>query len=100
MTQSNSTRTSSEPSGKFSSPEEVVEARHLSRRRTAGPCCSSGATSWDARGKHGDVHTKPDLATRLARALSFLDTETGEHEVTHNQGLYTSVRDAGKDQER
>jgi hypothetical protein len=98
MTQSSSTRTSSEPSGKFSSPEEVVEARHLSpdERRSL---LQHWRDQVDARGKHGDVH-EADLTIRLARALSFLDTETGEHEVTHNQGLYTSVRDAGKDQER
>jgi hypothetical protein len=98
MTQSSSTRTSSDPSGKFSSPEEVVEARHLpyEERRSL---LQQWRDQLDARGKHGEVH-ETDLATRLARALSFLDTETGEHKVTHNQGLYTSVRDAGKDQDR
>ena len=33
------------------------------------------------------------LATRFARALSFLDTETGGHPVTHNQGFYTAIGD-------
>lgn len=39
----------------------------------------------------------PDLATRLFRALSFLDTETGRHEVAHDQGFYTSIGDIGRD---
>lgn len=95
MTQNSSIRTAGETSGKFSSPEEVVEARHLSHdeRRSL---LQQWRDQLDAGGKHGDP-PETDLATRLARALSFLDTETGEHEVTHNQGLYTSVSDAGKD---
>jgi hypothetical protein len=39
----------------------------------------------------------PDLATRIGRALAMLDTETGAHEVDHDQGFYTSVSDIGKE---
>ena len=40
----------------------------------------------------------PSLATRLTRALAFLDTETGGHQVTHDQGFYTAIGDIGRDQ--
>ena len=38
----------------------------------------------------------PDLATRIGRALGMLDTETGSHEASHDQGFYTSIADIGK----
>jgi hypothetical protein len=39
-----------------------------------------------------------NLATRLFRALSFLDTESGTRKTTHDQGFYTSIGDIGQDE--
>ena len=43
---------------------------------------------------------EPSLATRLTRALAFLDTETGNQKVTHDQGFYTSIGDIAKEPEK
>lgn len=88
----------SDPHGQFATPEEVLEAKDLSseekraileRWRQLGGSPVSG---------EGDSGGEPNLATRLARALAFLDTETGERVTTHDQGFYTSVSRAGEDE--
>ena len=81
----------------FATPEDVVRAEHLTSEQKRHIL-----EHW--RQKHGSPITaetgsdgEPDLAARLARALGFLDTETGSHETDHQQGFYTSVRDIGRD---
>jgi hypothetical protein len=82
-----------DPSSVFDSPEAVLQDKELSpeekrtilerwRQNTGSPVSGSG---------------EPGLVTRLARALSFLDEETGSQEVTHNQGFYTAVSDIGRE---
>jgi hypothetical protein len=87
-----------DPQGVFETPEAVlacdllgVEQKRtiLQRwRQLIGPQAPAKA----------DTGGEPNLATRLFRALSFLDTETGSHEVTHDQGFYTSIGDIGRDE--
>jgi hypothetical protein len=86
------------PPSVFATPEAVVRSEQLPRehkrtilerwRRLIGSPRSRDATRPGA----------PSLATRLTRALAFLDTETGSHEVTHDQGFYTSIGDIRTDQ--
>lgn len=79
-----------DPASVFDSPEAVLEDKELSseekrvilerwRQNTGSP-----------------LGGEPGFVTRLARALSFLDEETGSHEVSHDQGFYTSVSDIGR----
>jgi hypothetical protein len=87
------------PQSVFETPEAVVQSDQLPRahkrtilerwRQLVGASSSSQA---EAAGG------APGLATRLTRALAFLDTETGGHEVTHDQGFYTSIGDIRTDQ--
>ena len=84
-----------DPQAVFETPEAVLACDQLPTehkrailerwRQLVGP---------RAPAREGD-EGGPNLATRLFRALSFLDTETGSHEVTHNQGFYTSIGDIG-----
>lgn len=86
-----------DPQGVFGTPEAVVQSDQLTREHKR-----SILQRWQRMlGASGDQAaagsgTQPNLATRLVRALSFLDTETGGHEVTHNQGFYTSIGDIGR----
>lgn len=45
------------------------------------------------------VEDQPNLALRLYRALSFLDTEDGSHQASHDQGFYTSIGDIRDDRD-
>src|SRR5215207_7653967 len=87
------------PQGVFATPEAVVQSEQLPRehKRTIlerwRQLVGSAPTARDCT-RAGE----PSLATRLTRALAFLDTETGSHEVTHDQGFYTSIGDIRTDQ--
>jgi hypothetical protein len=87
-----------DPEGVFETPEAVLASDQLPvehkraildrwRQRIGAEASASAETGGE-----------PNLATRLFRALSFLDTETGSHEVTHNQGFYTAIGDVGRDE--
>jgi hypothetical protein len=82
-----------DPQGVFRTPEAVVRSEHLPlehkrtilerwRRLIGSPIAERSRTG-------GEL----SLATRIARALALLDTETGGHETTHNQGFYTAIGD-------
>ena len=89
-----------DPTAEFDTPEAVLESEDLTPeqkrhvlehwRRKAGTPLAAGS------GGGGDAGAQPNLATRLARALSFLDTEDASHRARHDQGFYTSVGDIGK----
>lgn len=81
-----------DPTGAFETPEAVLEARDLTaeqKRQILERWRQSHGTS--AAGQGGE----PNLATRLARVLGFLDEETGAQPTTHDQGFYTAVGDIG-----
>jgi hypothetical protein len=89
-------RAMQDPQSVFASPEAVIHAEELpiEHKRTI-------LERWrqligSSPGREEPSSGRPDLATRLSRALAFLDTETGGHKVTHNQGFYTSIGDIGK----
>jgi hypothetical protein len=80
-----------DPAGVFETPEDVLKASQLSpeqkrtilerwRQHTGSPISGQNESGGE-----------PNLVTRLARALAFLDEETGKQETTHDQGFYTSV---------
>jgi hypothetical protein len=87
-----------DPTAGFESPEAVLDAKDLTpeqkrhvlehwRRKAGTPL---------AAGSGGDDGGEPNLATRLARALSFLDTETAARPASHDQGFYTAVSEIGE----
>lgn len=86
---------SRDPDGVFETPEDVIRAADLTseQKRTVlerwRQASGSPGTAEQGTGDDG-------LATRLARALAFLDSETGERKTTHDQGFYTAAGDAGK----
>ncbi|MEK0085683.1 hypothetical protein [Benzoatithermus flavus] len=93
MTSIRAERALRDPSSVFDSPEAVLQDKELGmeekrailerwRQNTGSPIGGGG---------------EPNLVARLARALSFLDEETGAHEVSHDQGFYTSVSDIGRE---
>lgn len=88
------TRAMTDPAREFDSPEDVLKSSSL---LPAGK--RSILQRWRVRlgGEHIESPSgEPDLATRIGRALAMLDTETGAHEASHDQGFYTSVSDIGK----
>ncbi|MFO1048137.1 MAG: hypothetical protein U1E52_09595 [Geminicoccaceae bacterium] len=74
--------------GRFADPEAVISDPSL-----AAEDKRAILEDW-RRQAHAEPAT--DLVTRIGRALAMLDTETGAHQVTHDQGFYTSVGDIGK----
>ena len=90
-----------DPTAEFDSPEAVLDSKDLTPerkrnvlehwRQKAGTPLAAGSGADD-----GDVGGESNLATRLARALSFLDTEDASHRARHDQGFYTAVGDIGK----
>ena len=85
-----------DPQSVFETPEAVLQSDQLAhghkrtilerwRQLVGSPSADESPPGFE-----------PSLATRLARALAFLDTETGGHQVTHDQGFYTSIGDIGK----
>jgi len=85
-----------DPQSVFETPEAVLQSDQLApgHKRTILERWQQlvGSPSSDA----STPGREPGLATRLARALAFLDTETGGHQITHDQGFYTSIGDIGK----
>ena len=51
-----------------------------------------GSPIADGAGGEGEL----GLATRLGRALSFLDTENASRPASHDQGFYTAVSGIGE----
>jgi hypothetical protein len=93
-------RTLHRPQSVFETPEAVLRSDQLPREHKRAVlerwCQLVGSSSpSQAETVAGGA---PDLATRLARALAFLDTETDSHGATHEQGFYTSIGDIGKEQ--
>jgi hypothetical protein len=86
------------PPSVFATPEAVVRSEQLPRehKRTILERWRQLVGS-PPPARDGTRAGEPSLATRLARALAFLDTETGSHEVTHDQGFYTSIGDIRTD---
>lgn len=86
-------RAMQDPGRAFASPEAVVSESSLraADKRSILQRWREQLTVRDAPATDG-----PDLVTRIGRALSMLDTETGSHEVSHDQGFYTSVADIQK----
>lgn len=82
----------SSPDGTFETPEDVIKASHLSSEQKRALLerwrQASGSPVTAEQGSGED-----SMATRLARALAFLDSETGERQTTHDQGFYTAVSD-------
>ena len=89
-----------DPQSVFETPEAVLQSDQLAPgyKRTILERWRQlvGSTSPD----ESTPAREPSLATRLTRALAFLDTETGGHQVAHNQGFYTSINDIGKTGEK
>ena len=85
-----------DPQSVFETPEAVLQSDQLAHghKRTILERWRQlvGSPSPD----ESTPGSEPSLATRLTRALAFLDTETGGHQVTHDQGFYTSIGDIGK----
>ena len=88
------------PESVFETPEAVVQSKQLPRedKRTILERWRQLIGSPPPR--LGKTTGEPSLAIRLTRALAFLDTETGSHEVTHDQGFYTSIGDIKNQPER
>ena len=86
-------RAMQDPGRAFASPEAVVSESSL---RAADK--RSILQRWRAQLSARDAPPtgEPDLVTRIGRALGMLDTETGSHEGSHDQGFYTSVADIQK----
>jgi hypothetical protein len=91
-----------DPTAEFDSPEAVLDSKDLTPeqkrhvlerwRQKAGTPLAAGSG-----GDDGDVGgEEPNLATRLARALSFLDTEDASRRTSHDQGFYTAAGDIGE----
>lgn len=81
------------PTVRFGDPEAVVADASLA---TADKRAVLEEWRQQARSQPADAAHDPDFVTRIGRALAMLDTETGGHEVDHDQGFYTSVSDIGK----
>src|SRR5215218_9312090 len=90
-----------DPTAELDSPEAVLDSKDLTPeqkrhvlehwRQKAGTPLAAGPGGGDA-----DDGGEPNLATRLARALSFLDTEDARHRARHDQGFYTAVGEIGE----
>ena len=87
-----------DPTAEFDSPEAVLDSKDLTpeQKRHVLEHWRQKAGTPLAAGSGGDDGGEPNLATRLARALSFLDTENATHPASHDQGFYTAVGDIGK----
>jgi len=86
-----------DPQSVFETPEAVLQSDQLAHghKRTILERWQQlvGAPSSDASTRSRE----PGLATRLSRVLASLATETGGHQVTHDQGFYTSIGDITKE---
>ena len=86
-------RVMQDPGRAFASPEAVVSESSL-----PAAAKRSILQRWREQltARETPATDEPDLATRIGRALGMLDTETGSHEASHDQGFYTSIADIGK----
>ena len=84
------------PQSVFETPEAVVQCEQLPREHKRTIRERWRQLIGSPPPGEGKMGGEPSLATRLTRALAFLDTETGSHEVTHDQGFYTSIGDVAK----
>lgn len=89
-------RAMQDPQSVFASPEAVIHADKLAIEHKRSVLERWRQLIGTSPSKKERSSGQPDLATRLSRALAFLDTETGGHKVTHDQGFYTSIGDIGK----
>ena len=90
-----------DPTAEFDSPEAVLDSKDLTpeqkrhvlehwRQKAGTPLAT------ESGGDDGDSGGEPNLATPLARALSFLDTEDARRRASHDRGFYTAVGDIGE----
>jgi hypothetical protein len=90
-----------DPTAEFDSPEAVLDSKDLTpeqkrhvlehwRQKAGTPLAAGPGGDGDEGGG------EPNLATRLARALSFLDTEDASRRASHDQGFYTAVGEIGE----
>jgi hypothetical protein len=85
-----------DPAREFTTPEAVVTHPALPKEGKLSILQRwQQLVATDAK-KAAPAGSAPDLPTRIGRALAMLDTETGKHEVSHDQGFYTSIGDIGK----
>ena len=87
-----------DPQSVFATPEAVIQCDQLSQEHKRTILERWRQLIGSPPLAHSEVAGVPGLATRLIRALAFLDTETGGHQVTHDQGFYTAIGDIGRDQ--
>jgi hypothetical protein len=81
------------PPSVFATPEAVVRSEQLPREHKRTILERWRQLVGSPPSRESKMAGEPSLMTRLTRALAFLDTETGSHEVTHDQGFYTSIGD-------
>ena len=88
------------PQSVFETPEAVVQSEQLPREHKRTILERWRQLIGSPPPREGKIAGEPSLATRLTRALAFLDTETGNQKVTHDQGFYTSIGDIAKEPEK
>ena len=86
-----------DPEGVFGTPEAVLASDQLPVEHKRAILERWRQLAGQRAPARAEAGSEPNLVTRLFRALSFLDTETGSHEVTHDQGFYTAIGDIGRD---
>jgi hypothetical protein len=86
------------PQSVFTTPEAVIQSEQLPREHKRTILERWRQLVGSPPSREGETAGEPSLATRPTRALAFLDTETGSHGVTHDQGFYTSIGDIGTGQ--
>jgi hypothetical protein len=86
-----------DPNRRFATPEEVLASPDLDADQKRAILERWRQNSGSPVSGEGEAGGEPSMVTRLARALSFLDTETGGRATTHDQGFYTSVSEIGDD---
>lgn len=86
------TRRGDEGGGRHPTPEAIIKDEKLSREEKRRLLAR-----WrdEAGSREGSSDAETNLATRIGRALAFLDEETGERKTTHDQGFYTAISDIG-----
>ena len=82
-----------DPTSVFATPEDVLKSSELTAEEKRSILERWRQNSGSPISGENESGGEPNLVTRLARALSFLDEETGRQETTHDQGFYTAVSD-------
>ena len=83
---------------RFATPEAVIADQHLAAEEKRA-ILQAWSNLPEADEAPAMVEDKPNLALRLYRALSFLDTEDGSHRASHDQGFYTAIGDIRDDRD-